>query len=132
MSGDSSGPTGEVGGNRLQSSANRRSFLLGTLSTAAAAPALVRTSQADAATSRPNDPRAPLSVSPTINGTGHRVTFDSRISPLDLLREQFNFTGTKNGCDHGHCGACTVLLDSRRVLSCLTLAAVVQGRAVTS
>src|SRR6202035_4262662 len=58
----------------------------------------------------------------TINGIDHRVNIDSRVTLLDLLREHLNLTGTKKGCDHGQCGACTVLANGRRINSCLTLA----------
>ena len=57
---------------------------------------------------------------------------DIRTSLLDLLRERLGLTGAKKGCDHGQCGACTVLIDGRRVLSCLTLAVAAQGRNVTT
>lgn len=71
-------------------------------------------------------------VRPTINGHAMRVEIDTRTSLLDLLRERVDLTGAKKGCDHGQCGACTVHVDGRRVLSCLTLAVKVDGRAVTT
>jgi xanthine dehydrogenase YagT iron-sulfur-binding subunit len=61
-------------------------------------------------------------LSLTVNGERRRVAIDTRTSLLDLLRETFGLTGTKNGCSHGQCGACTVLLDGRRVNACLVLA----------
>ena len=67
-----------------------------------------------------------------INGSQHAVTIDTRTSLLDLLREHLDLTGAKKGCDHGQCGACTVLLDGRRVLSCLILAVSADGAAVTT
>jgi xanthine dehydrogenase YagT iron-sulfur-binding subunit len=67
-----------------------------------------------------------------VNGKEARVTLDPRRSLLDALREDLLLTGTKKGCDHGQCGACTVLMDGRRVLSCLTLAAMASGRKVTT
>jgi xanthine dehydrogenase YagT iron-sulfur-binding subunit len=67
-----------------------------------------------------------------INGLEQRVALDARTTLLDALREHLGMTGTKKGCDHGQCGACTVLVDNRRVLACLTLAASVEGRAVTT
>ncbi len=65
-----------------------------------------------------------------INGTDVAAPDDARVSLLDLLRERLHLTGTKVGCNQGACGACTVLVDGNRVLSCLTLAAQVDGRAV--
>ncbi len=62
-----------------------------------------------------------------INGESHRVEADVRTTLLDLLREHLHLTGTKKGCDHGLCGACTVAVDGERVLSCLTLAASIDG-----
>ena len=67
-----------------------------------------------------------------INGSRQHLTVDSRVALLDLLRERLGLTGTKKGCDQGQCGACTVLVDGRRVLSCLTLAASCEGREVTT
>ncbi len=67
-----------------------------------------------------------------INGTQVPPPDDARVSLLDLLRERLHLTGTKIGCNQGACGACTVLVDGERVLSCLTLAAQVDGRAVTT
>ncbi|MCC2976059.1 2Fe-2S iron-sulfur cluster-binding protein [Sphingomonas sp. PL-96] len=67
-----------------------------------------------------------------INGTDVAPPDDARVSLLDLLRERLHLTGTKIGCNQGACGACTVLVDGNRVLSCLTLAAQVDGRAVTT
>jgi xanthine dehydrogenase YagT iron-sulfur-binding subunit len=68
----------------------------------------------------------------TVNGGTVRVALDPRESLLDLLREQLGLTGTKKGCDQGQCGACTVHVDGRRVLSCLTPAVQVNGRSVTT
>jgi xanthine dehydrogenase YagT iron-sulfur-binding subunit len=62
-----------------------------------------------------------------INGEAHELTVDNRTSLLDLLRERVGLTGTKKGCDHGACGACTVLMDDTRVTSCLTLAVMHDG-----
>jgi xanthine dehydrogenase YagT iron-sulfur-binding subunit len=61
-------------------------------------------------------------VSLRVNGVEHALVVDTRSSLLDLLREQLGLTGTKKGCDHGQCGACTILLDGRRVVACLALA----------
>ena len=67
-----------------------------------------------------------------INGREHRLSLDPRTTLLDALRERVGLTGAKKGCDQGQCGACTVLIDGRRVLSCLTLAVMAEGHAVTS
>ena len=72
----------------------------------------------------------PLTVS--INRKKYTVDADTRTTLLDLLRENLQLTGSKKGCDHGQCGACTVHIDGERVLSCLTLAAMVPGREITT
>jgi xanthine dehydrogenase YagT iron-sulfur-binding subunit len=67
-----------------------------------------------------------------INGDKKSLNVDSRMTLLDALRERLMLTGSKKGCDHGQCGACTVIVDDRRVLSCLTLAATCEGREITT
>jgi xanthine dehydrogenase YagT iron-sulfur-binding subunit len=74
--------------------------------------------------------KMPLSV--TINGVKQQVSVEPRVTLLDLLREQLHLTGTKKGCDHGQCGACTVHVDGRRVNACLTLAVTTEGKQVTT
>jgi xanthine dehydrogenase YagT iron-sulfur-binding subunit len=71
-------------------------------------------------------------LSLNVNGEALEFEIDSRTSLLDLLREQLGLTGTKKGCDHGQCGACTVHVDGRRVVSCLTLALQANGHMVTT
>jgi xanthine dehydrogenase YagT iron-sulfur-binding subunit len=71
-------------------------------------------------------------VTLTINGTEHRVALEPRVSLLDALREHLDLTGSKKGCDQGTCGACTVWIDGRRVLACLTLAVAAEGHEVTT
>jgi xanthine dehydrogenase YagT iron-sulfur-binding subunit len=73
-----------------------------------------------------------LRIALAVNGRTEPLTLDTRVTLLDALRDGLGLTGTKKGCDQGACGACTVLLDGKRVLSCLTLAAQCDGRAVTT
>ncbi|QNE42046.1 2Fe-2S iron-sulfur cluster binding domain-containing protein (plasmid) [Hymenobacter sp. NBH84] len=68
----------------------------------------------------------------TINGLSHQLQLDPRVALLDALRENLHLTGTKKGCDHGQCGACTVHLDGQSALSCLTLAVMSQGKNITT
>ena len=75
----------------------------------------------------------PIDISLTINGTPRTVTIeDPRVTLLDLLRERLDLTGTKKGCDRGQCGACTVLVDGRRINSCLALAVSNDGASITT
>ena len=77
-------------------------------------------------------PPPPVSVELQINGRPHSLTLDPRTTLLDALREHLALTGSKKGCDHGQCGACTVLIDGRRINSCLTLAVMHDGQSVTT
>ena len=81
---------------------------------------------------RPAIPGQAIALRTTVNGRRVDLEIDARTSLLDLLRERLGLTGAKKGCDHGQCGACTVHVDGRRVVSCLTLAAKTEGRAVTT
>ena len=75
---------------------------------------------------------APLKVVLRVNGTERRLTLDPRTTLLDALREHLDLTGSKKGCGLGQCGACTVLMDGKRVKSCLSLAALVEGHEITT
>jgi xanthine dehydrogenase YagT iron-sulfur-binding subunit len=75
---------------------------------------------------------APIRVTLRVNGTEHGLTLDPRTTLLDALREHVQLTGTKKGCGLGQCGACTVLMDGKRVKSCLSLAALSEGRDITT
>jgi xanthine dehydrogenase YagT iron-sulfur-binding subunit len=75
---------------------------------------------------------SPLNVVIHVNGTEHRLTLDPRTTLLDALREHLHLTGAKKGCGLGQCGACTVLMDGKRVKACLSLAALVEARQITT
>ena len=75
---------------------------------------------------------AQMDVVLRVNGTEHRLSLDPRTTLLDALREHLHLTGSKKGCGLGQCGACTVLMDGKRVKSCLSLAALVEGREITT
>ncbi len=74
--------------------------------------------------------KLPLSIE--VNGTAHQLQVEPRTTLLDLLREQLHLTGTKKGCDHGQCGACTVHVNGKRINSCLTLAVMQEGKKITT
>ncbi|GAB6841929.1 xanthine dehydrogenase YagT iron-sulfur-binding subunit [Methylorubrum rhodinum] len=79
------------------------------------------------------EPSSSLSLSLSVNGTRHDITLDDpRVTLLDLLRERLGLTGSKKGCDRGQCGACTVLVNGRRVNSCLSLAVSLDGAEITT
>jgi xanthine dehydrogenase YagT iron-sulfur-binding subunit len=85
---------------------------------------------ADAASDKP--PFEPLPVNLTVNDQTHSITVEQRMTLLDALRERLALTGTKKACDRGECGACTVHINDRRVLSCMTLAAMQEGKKITT
>jgi xanthine dehydrogenase YagT iron-sulfur-binding subunit len=73
-----------------------------------------------------------LPITLTINGIEQKLSVEPRVTLLDLLREQLALTGTKKGCDHGQCGACTVHVDGKRINACMTLAVMQNGRSITT
>ena len=94
---------------------------------------LLKTTKAEAAAPvQAKDARQPVDMTLRVNGREHGLRLDARTTLLDALREHIGLTGSKKGCDHGQCGACTVMVDNRRVLSCLTLAAMAEGHEVTT
>ena len=113
---------------------SRRGALIVGAATAAAvsstAPAAAAPAASAAAGSASAIPRAKLSLN--VNGQTHALELDTRTTLLDALREHLHLTGTKKGCDHGQCGACTVIADGRRINACLSLAVMHDGGQVTT
>ncbi len=110
---------------------NRREFVLSVLSVAAASGAAnAAPAQAQPAHAAPEVNAGGVPLNFVVNGQQRSLTVDPRTSALDLLRERLALTGAKKGCDHGQCGACTVHVDGRRVVSCLTPALQLEGRRV--
>lgn len=123
----------------LDTGVNRRHFLklmtlagggILTAQSAVAEQVLTRSVSAPASDYVPATLENGVNVSLNVNGETRKLLVDSRMTLLDTLRERLDLTGSKKGCDHGQCGACTVIVDGRRVLSCLTLVASCEGRTV--
>jgi xanthine dehydrogenase YagT iron-sulfur-binding subunit len=116
--------------------ATRREFMQAALAGAAVLAAALAPREVHAALSSldglPSDRIAPQPVTLNINGKTVALNLEPRVTLLDALREYAGITGTKKGCDHGQCGACTVHIDGRRVLSCMTFAVMQQGRQITT
>ncbi|MCZ2498084.1 aldehyde dehydrogenase iron-sulfur subunit [Xylophilus sp. Kf1] len=113
-------------------------FIVGAASaTVAATPTEARAAtpapaDATAAAAAPATPESSMPVTLKVNGETRRLLLDTRTTLLDALREHLHLTGTKKGCDHGQCGACTVIVDGRRINACLTLAVMHEGAEVTT
>jgi len=116
-------------GTPFHSGISRRVLLTSTA--AAPAPTAAAAQAPAAATPRRGDARMAASLDLIVNRQVRHLTIDPRTTLLDSLREHLGLTGTKKGCDHGQCGACTVLIDGKRVLGCLTLAVAVRGPVTT-
>jgi xanthine dehydrogenase YagT iron-sulfur-binding subunit len=115
----------------------RRKFIkqvAGTSAALAIGPHLVGSASLNQVTSTatPTGTSDLVKVNLKINGKGHELDVDSRVTLLDALREKLQLTGSKKGCDHGQCGACTVLVNGRRINSCLTLAVMHDGDEITT
>ena len=108
---------------------NRRKFIAGAAGTAIA-PLAAKAAAQGAFNPPPTDPSLPIDVTLRVNGSSKILKIDARTTVLDALRERIGLTGTKKGCDHGQCGACTVMIDGQRVLSCLTLALSAQDQEI--
>ena len=111
---------------------SRRNFLATTMVSTMGATLLERARGQPAAAPKLAAADTPLNTTLRINGSDYRLNLDARTTLLDALREHTGLTGTKKGCDHGQCGACTILVDGRRVLSCLTFVAMMEGHEVTT
>ena len=107
---------------------SRRTFIAATGASAAAGALLGAADAQPAATQGPQ----PVTVSLTINGTPHQLTIEPRVTLLDAIRDYAGLTGTKKGCDQGTCGACTVMVNGRRINACFTLAVMHQTEKITT
>ena len=115
-----------------RSGSSRREFLLASLVAGFAMAVAEGCIPATPARDAGSIPREEVDLTLEINGQRHPLRVEPRVSLLDALRENLGLTGTKKGCDHGQCGACTVLVDGRRINACLTLAVMAEGAKITT
>lgn len=113
----------------IQMELSRRELLASSATTVAVAGVA---KEVRAAGARGNELQNTTEVTFEVNGDPQRLTLDNRTTLLDALREHLHLTGTKKGCDHGQCGACTVIVDGRRINSCLSLAVMHDGNKITT
>ncbi|HBB30965.1 MAG TPA: xanthine dehydrogenase [Cyanobacteria bacterium UBA8803] len=114
---------------------SRRSFLgqaLTAAGTAIAAPSLIERAKAAQEELSVQSPGGEMTITLMVNGQSRSLTIEPRVTLLDALRENLELTGSKKGCDHGQCGACTVLIDGQRVYSCLSLAVMQEGKQIVT
>jgi xanthine dehydrogenase YagT iron-sulfur-binding subunit len=104
----------------------------GLLAAGAATAAMTQVSVADAQGVSPSKPPPAMHVAFDVNGKRRELTLDTRTTLLDALREHLQLTGSKKGCDHGQCGACTVIVEGKRINSCLSLAVMHEGDKITT
>jgi xanthine dehydrogenase YagT iron-sulfur-binding subunit len=112
---------------------SRRDLLIAGTASVASASVAAQPASAPQAATPPGAAGVPtMQVSLSVNGQAHTLALDTRTTLLDALREHLHLTGTKKGCDHGQCGACTVIADGRRINACLTLAVMHEGARITT
>jgi xanthine dehydrogenase YagT iron-sulfur-binding subunit len=111
---------------------DRRQLVIGTSVAAISYSARLKSAEAETPIDDLQEAPSTASISIKVNGTDRALALDTRTTLLDALREHIGLTGTKKGCDHGQCGACTVIINGRRVNSCLTLAVIHDGDEVTT
>jgi xanthine dehydrogenase YagT iron-sulfur-binding subunit len=114
---------------------SRRNFLgqaLTAAGTAIAAPSLIDRAKAAQEKGMQSSAEGEMAMTLSVNGEKRSLTIEPRVTLLDALRERLELTGSKKGCDHGQCGACTVLIDGQRVYSCLALAVMQEGKEIVT